>query len=55
VIFIAAISGLVAGKISTSRVAGGFVHAVILSAVSLIAIWITGIVSVQLFQLPSVS
>jgi flagellar protein FlaJ len=27
---------------------------VILSAVSLIAIWITGIVSVQLFQLPSV-
>jgi flagellar protein FlaJ len=54
VIFIAAISGLVAGKISTSRVAGGFVHAVILSAVSLIAIWITGIVSVQLFQLPSV-
>jgi hypothetical protein len=55
VIFIAAISGLVAGKISTSRVAGGFVHAVILSAVSLIAIWITGIVSVQLFKLPSVS
>jgi flagellar protein FlaJ len=46
---------LVAGKISTSRVAGGFVHAVILSAVSLIAIWITGIVSVQLFKLPSVS
>ncbi len=55
VIFIAAISGLVAGKISTSRVAGGFVHAVILSAVSLIAIWIAGTVSVQLFKLPSVS
>jgi flagellar protein FlaJ len=55
VIFIAAISGLVAGKISTSRVAGGFVHAVILSAVSLIAIWIAGTVSVQLFKLPPVS
>jgi hypothetical protein len=55
VIFIAAISGLVAGKISTSRVAGGFVHAMILSAVSLIAIWIAGTVSVQLFKLPSVS
>jgi flagellar protein FlaJ len=47
--------GLVAGKISTSKVAGGFVHAMILSAVSLIAIWIAGTVSVQLFKLPSVS
>ncbi|MDW8043926.1 MAG: type II secretion system F family protein [Nitrososphaerota archaeon] len=54
VIFIAAISGLVAGKISTSRIAGGFVHATVLSVVSLLAIWISGVLAVQIFQLPAV-
>jgi Archaeal flagella assembly protein J len=50
VIIIAAISGLVAGKISSSTIAGGFKHAVIMCLISLIAIWASASFSVNLFQ-----
>jgi flagellar protein FlaJ len=50
VIIIAAISGLVAGKISSSMLAGGFKHAVIMCLISLIAIWASASFSVNLFQ-----
>ena len=53
VIVIAVISGLVAGKISTSTVAGGFKHAVIMSLLGLIAIYASGILVVDLFKLPT--
>jgi flagellar protein FlaJ len=53
VIIIAAISGLVAGKISTSTVAGGFKHAVIMSLLGLVAIYASGTLAVDLFKLPA--
>jgi len=53
VIIIAAISGLVAGKISTSTVAGGFKHAVIMSLLGLVAIYASGTLAVDLFKLPT--
>ncbi|MEM2992596.1 MAG: type II secretion system F family protein [Candidatus Caldarchaeum sp.] len=53
VIIIAAISGLVAGKISSSTVAGGFKHAVIMSLLGLVAIYASGTIAVQMFQLPT--
>jgi archaeal flagellar protein FlaJ len=53
VIIIAAISGLVAGKISTSTVAGGFKHAVIMSLLGLVAIYASGMLAVDLFKLPT--
>ncbi|MEM2231810.1 MAG: type II secretion system F family protein [Candidatus Caldarchaeum sp.] len=53
VIIIAAISGLVAGKISSSTVAGGFKHAVIMSLLGLVAIYASGALAVQMFQLPT--
>jgi flagellar protein FlaJ len=53
VIIIAAISGLVAGKISTSTVAGGFKHAVMMSLLGLVAIYASGTLAVDLFKLPA--
>ncbi len=51
VIIIAVISGLVAGKVSSSTIAGGFKHAVIMAVISLLAIWLSGSISVGLFEL----
>lgn len=51
VIIIAVISGLVAGKVSTSTIAGGFKHSVIMAVISLIAIWLSGNITVGLFEL----
>ncbi|MEM0482788.1 MAG: type II secretion system F family protein [Nitrososphaerota archaeon] len=51
VIIIAVISGLVAGKVSGSTIAGGFKHAVIMAVISLIAIWLSGNITVGLFEL----
>jgi len=51
VIVIAVISGLVAGKVSSSTIAGGFKHSVIMSAISLLAIWLSGNITIGLFEL----
>ncbi|MEM2004070.1 MAG: type II secretion system F family protein [Nitrososphaerota archaeon] len=53
VIIIAIISGIVAGKVSSAVVAGGFKHAVIMAVISLIAIWLSGTFAVGAFQLPT--
>jgi flagellar protein FlaJ len=53
VIIIAAISGLVAGKISSSMIAGGFKHAVIMSLLGLVAIYASGTLAVDMFKLPT--
>ena len=50
VIIIAAISGLVAGKVSSGMTAAGFKHAFIMSTIALIAIWLSGTISLQVFQ-----
>ncbi|MEN2975353.1 MAG: type II secretion system F family protein [Candidatus Caldarchaeales archaeon] len=52
VILIAVISGLVAGKVSSGAIAAGFKHAFILSIVSLIAVWLSGTISIQIFLTP---
>jgi len=53
VIIIAIISGIVAGKVSSAVVAGGFKHAVIMSIISFVAIWLSGTFAVGAFQLPA--
>ena len=55
VILIAVVSGLVAGKISEGTVAAGFKHAVIMSAITLLAIWISGTMSIQMVTFPTAS
>lgn len=55
VIIIAVVSGLVAGKVSSGVTAAGFKHAFILSIVSLIAVWLSGTISVQIFATPMMS
>jgi flagellar protein FlaJ len=50
VIIIAIISGIVAGKVSSAVVAGGFKHAVIMSIISFIAIWLSGTLAMGAFQ-----
>ena len=49
VIIIAAISGLVAGKVSSGMTAAGFKHGFIMAAISLIAIWLSGTISLEVF------
>ncbi|MDW8063069.1 MAG: type II secretion system F family protein [Candidatus Caldarchaeum sp.] len=53
VIIIAIISGLVAGKISSSMIAGGFKHAVIMAVLGMISIYASGTLAVNFFQLPT--
>jgi len=53
VILIAVISGLVAGKISEGTIAAGFKHAAIMSAITLIAIWLSGLLTVQIIIFPT--
>ena len=53
VVLVAMISGLVAGKVSDGTVAAGFKHAVIMCVISLIAIWISGTMSMQLLTPPT--
>ena len=48
VVLIAVISGLVAGKISDGTVAAGFKHAVIMAVMTLVAIWLSGTLGIQL-------
>jgi len=48
VVIVAMVSGLVAGKIADGRVSAGFRHAVILTVISLMAMWVSSYVSVQL-------
>jgi len=48
VVLIAVISGLVAGKISDGTVAAGFKHAVIMAVITLVAIWLSGTLGIQL-------
>lgn len=52
VIIIAIISGFVAGKISEGTVAAGFKHAMIMAAIALISIWLSGSISVQVITIP---
>jgi flagellar protein FlaJ len=53
VVIIAIISGLVAGKISDGTVAAGFKHAMIMAAMALISVWLSGIFSVQIITIPT--
>ncbi|HDD42482.1 MAG TPA: hypothetical protein ENF79_02220 [Nitrososphaeria archaeon] len=53
VVIIAIVSGLVAGKISEGTVAAGFKHAMIMAAITLIAVWISGTMSIQLVTMPT--
>ncbi|MCL7384897.1 MAG: type II secretion system F family protein [Thaumarchaeota archaeon] len=53
VVIIAIISGLVAGKISDGTVAAGFKHAMIMAAMTLISVWLSGIFSVQIITIPT--
>ncbi|MCD6592435.1 MAG: type II secretion system F family protein [Thaumarchaeota archaeon] len=53
VVIIAIVSGLVAGKISEGTVAAGFKHAIIMSVITLLAIWISGTMSVQVITMPA--
>ncbi|MHC1599686.1 MAG: type II secretion system F family protein, partial [Candidatus Methanospirareceae archaeon] len=53
VVLIAVISGLVAGKISEGTIAAGFKHAAIMSAITLIAIWLSGLLTVQMIIFPT--
>ena len=53
VVLIAIISGLVAGKISEGTIAAGFKHAVIMSIITLIAIWLSGTLSIQVITMPT--
>ncbi len=53
VVLVAVISGLVAGKIADGTLAGGFKHAIIMSAITLLAVWIAGTMSVQFITLPT--
>ena len=55
VVIIAIISGLVAGKISEGTVAAGFKHAMIMAAMTLIAVWISGTMSIQVITMPTYS
>jgi len=52
VVLIAVISGLVAGKVSDGTVAAGFKHAVIMAVITLIAIWLSGSLGIQLITAP---
>ena len=52
VVLIAVISGLVAGKVSDGTVAAGFKHAVIMAIITLIAIWLSGTLSIQILTPP---
>ncbi|MEM2366219.1 MAG: type II secretion system F family protein, partial [Nitrososphaerota archaeon] len=53
VVIIAIISGFVAGKISEGTVAAGFKHAMIMAAMALISIWLSGTISVQIITMPT--
>jgi len=53
VVIIAIVSGLVAGKISEGTVAAGFKHAMIMAIITLIAVWISGTMSVQVITMPT--
>ena len=53
VILIAAISGLVAGKVSDGMTAAGFKHAFILSVIALVAIWLSGSLSFEMLTPPT--
>ena len=55
VILIAIVSGLVAGKISEGTIAAGFKHAVIMSVITMIAIWLSGTISIQMITMPTPS
>ena len=52
IVLIAIVSGLVAGKISEGTVAAGFKHAMIMATITLIAVWISGTMSIQLISMP---
>ena len=52
VVLIAVISGLVAGKVSDGTVAAGFKHAVIMAVITLVAIWLSGSLGIQLVAPP---
>ena len=52
VVLIAAISGLVAGKISSGVTSAGFKHAFILSLTALLSFWIAGTYIPELLELP---
>jgi len=52
VVLIAVISGLVAGKVSDGTVAAGFKHAVIMAIITLVAIWLSGTLGIQLVTPP---
>jgi len=53
IVLIAVVSGLVAGKISEGTVAAGFKHAMIMAAITLVAVWISGTMSIQLITMPT--
>ncbi|RLG07777.1 MAG: hypothetical protein DRN68_04890, partial [Thaumarchaeota archaeon] len=53
VVLIAVISGLVAGKVSSGTIAAGFKHAVIMSVITLIAIWLSGTITIQILAPPT--
>jgi len=53
VVIIAVISGLVAGKISDGTVAAGFKHAMIMAAMTLISVWLSGALSIQIVTMPT--
>jgi len=44
---------LVAGKVSSGTIAAGFKHAVIMAVITLIAIWLSGTITVQLITPPT--
>ncbi len=53
VVLVAIMSGLVAGKIAEGTISAGFKHAIIMSVITLIAVWISGTMSVQFISMPS--
>ena len=53
VVIIAIVSGLVAGKISEGTIAAGFKHAMIMAIITLVAVWISGTMSVQVITMPT--
>lgn len=53
VVLIAIVSGLVAGKIAEGTLAAGFKHAIIMSTITLIAVWLSGTMSIQFISMPS--
>jgi len=53
VVIIAVISGLVAGKISDGTVAAGFKHAMIMAAMALVSVWLSGALSIQIVTMPT--